>query len=265
MIMATQPPPQLPILYKELMPLLSTDHANYSTRPTSSPKYFANQHALPLTVDEFAMAQRHYPIVFSDSEEPVPLALLGLNEGVNIFVNEEGQPEQPFYVPAYVRRYPFMLARLRPDAQEMSLCFDPTSEMVGEHKDGAPLFEDGKPTETLNNIMKFCEDFEIAIQRTAAFVTEVKELDLLIDGEVTIQPTNSDKPFVYRGFKMVDENKLKEMHGDQLRKINHNGILPLLYAHLFSLQLVQNVFSAQMTQGKVPGLDPVGAPVPADA
>ena len=30
------------------------------------------------------------------------------------------------YIPAYMRRYPFLLARLRPDSDELSLCFDPT-------------------------------------------------------------------------------------------------------------------------------------------
>ena len=263
--MATQPPPAFPIFYKELTPLLSTDHAGYSTSTNASAEYFANQHAVPLTVDEFILAQRFYPIVFSDADEPVPLALFGLNEGVNTFVDEKGQTNTPFYVPAYVRRYPFLLARLTPDAQEMSLCFDPQSGLIGDIKDGQPLFEDGKPTENLNNIMKFCEDFEMSVQRTGAFVREIKELDLLIDGEVSIQPNNSDKPFVYRGFKMVDENKLRDMHGDQLRKINQNGILPIIYAHLFSLQLVQGVFGAQMMQGKVPGIEAQPQPATADA
>ena len=42
------------------------------------------------TVDEFALLQRHYPIVFSVGDQPVPLALMGLNEGVNVFF-EDGQ------------------------------------------------------------------------------------------------------------------------------------------------------------------------------
>ncbi|MGE0179908.1 MAG: SapC family protein [Sphingomonas sp.] len=263
--MATQPPPALPIFYKELIPLLSTDHAKWQTRATESPSYFAGQHAVPLTVDEFMLAQRFYPIVFSDAAEPVPLALFGLNEGVNTFVNEDGRGETSFYVPAYVRRYPFMLARLQEDKPDLSLCFDPQSDMVGEFKDGQPLFEDGKPTENLNNIMKFCEDFDISVQRTGQFVRELQELDLLIDGEVTIQPNGSEQPFVYRGFKMVAEEKLRDLHGDQLRKINQSGILGLIHAHLFSLQLVQSLFSSQAMQGKVPGFDPQAQPQPATA
>jgi hypothetical protein len=261
--MATQPPPNLPLFYQNLQPLSSSMHSGYRSRTSDKAPYFANAHAIPLTVDEFIHAQRYMPIVFSTGDNAVPLALTGLNEGVNVFVDEEGKALQPFYVPAYVRRYPYVLARLRPDAQEMSLCFDPTSNLVGEFEDGEPLFQDDKPTEQLNAILKFCEDFEVAGQRTAAFVKELQEMDLLIDGEVSIQPGDSAQPFIYRGFRMVDEAKFRDLHGDQLRKINQNGILPLIVAHLFSLSLIRDVFGRQMAQGKVPTQAP--APVTADA
>ena len=261
--MATQPPANLPLFYSNLQPLSSTLHANYHQRSTDKAPYFAKAHAIPLTIDEFIHAQRHMPIVFSTGETPVPLALTGLNEGVNVFVDEEGKALQPFYVPAYVRRYPYVLARLQPDAQELSLCFDPTSDMVGEFKEGDALFQDEKPTEQLNAILKFCEDFEIAGQRTAAFVKELQELDLLIDGEVSIQPGDSAQPFIYRGFRMIDEQKFRDLHGDQLRKINQNGILPLIMAHLFSLSLMRDIFGRQMAMGKVPTQAP--EPQTADA
>jgi hypothetical protein len=263
MLMATQPPPNLPLFYKNLQPLSSNLHAKYHARTSDVAPYFANAHAIPLTVDEFIHAQRHMPIVFSTGETAVPLALTGLNEGVNVFVDDEGKAHQPFYVPAYVRRYPYVLARLRPDAQELSLCFDPTSDLVGEFDEGDALFEDEKPTEQLNAILKFCEDFEVAGQRTAAFVKELQDMDLLIDGEVAIQPGDSAQPFIYRGFRMVDEAKFRDLHGDQLRKINQNGILPLVVAHLFSLSLMRDIFGRQMAMGKVP--TPSSEPLPENA
>ena len=250
--MATQPPPGLPLFYQDLQPLSSNLHGNYRARTSETAPYFATAHAIPLTIDEFVHAQRHMPIVFSMGDNAVPLALTGLNEGVNVFVDEAGKALQPFYVPAYVRRYPYVLARLQPDAQELSLCFDPTSGLIGDFKDGEPLFDGDKPTEQLNAILKFCEDFEIAGQRTSAFVKELQDLDLLIDGEVAIQPGDSAQPFVYRGFRMVDEQKFRDLHGDQLRKINQNGIIALIVAHLFSLSLMRDVFGRQMALGKVP-------------
>ena len=254
-------PANLPLFYNELEPLSSTVHANLKTRPAQTAPYLAKTHAVPLTSDEFILAQRFFPIVFSVGDNPVPLALMGLNEEVNVFVDDEGRLIGETYVPAYVRRYPFMLARLNPDVDELSLCFDPTSEVVGDFADGEPLFADGKPSDSTNAILKFCEEFELSAQKTNAFMQELKALDLLIDGEVAIQPNDSDQPFVYRGFQMIAEEKLRNLRGDELRKINQNGILPLVMAHLFSLQLIREIFGRQMAQGKLPQ----PAPEPAEA
>ena len=251
--MATQPPPNsFPVFYQGLQPLSSNLHANFKSRTADSAPFLANHHAVPITVDEFVAVQRHCPIVFSSGEMPVPLALMGLNEGVNVYFDAEGKPLNEMYVPAYVRRYPFMLAKLAPEAQELSLCFDPTSGLVGEFEDGNPLFEDGKPSETTNQILKFCEEFELSAQRTASFVKELKEAELLMDGEVSIQPGDVEQPFVYRGFQMVNEEKLRDLRGDELRKMNQNGMLPLVMAHLFSMALVREIFGRQVQQGKGP-------------
>ena len=81
---------------------------------------------------------------------------------------------------------------------------------------------------------------------------ELKEAELLMDGEVSIQQEGFDQPFVYRGFQMINEEKLQDMRGDQLRKMNQSGMLPLLYAHLFSLSLMREVFARQVRLGKMP-------------
>jgi hypothetical protein len=259
--MATQPPANnLPIFYGGLEPLSAQLHGDLQTRAADKAPHLAHTHAVPITVDEFVSAQRYYPIVFSTGDSPVPLALMGLNEGVNVFVGDDGSILGETYLPAYVRRYPFMLARTTPDAQELSLCFDPTSDLIGKaFPDGVPLFDDGKPSEQTNNVLKFCEEFEMSAQRTVAFVNELKAADLLMEGEVTIQPTGSEQPFVYRGFQMINEEKFRDLRGDELRKMNGNGMLPLIVAHLFSLALVREIFGKQIQQGKGPQAN-LGAP-----
>ncbi len=251
--MASAAPQQtsLPILYSELTPLSSNDHAKAKLIPQQLPEDRRNIHAVPLTVDEFVMAQRNYPIVFSVGENPVPLALMGLNEGVNLFIEDSGLFEENVYVPAYIRRWPFILARLRPDAEELSLCFDPTSGSVSEEGEGEALFTDGQPSETTKAVLGFCEQFEQAGARTGAFIRELREHGLLIDGEVSVQPEGMPQPFVYRGFQMVSEEKLRELRGDVLRKMNQSGLLPLIYAHLFSLSLIRDLFARQMAAGKI--------------
>ena len=256
--MASAPANPLPIFYNDLLPLSTVEHADFSIRSVDSAPFLVKQHAIPLTIDEFVPAQRFVPIIFSAGDDSVPLALMGLNEGTNIFVDDEGKLLGRAYVPAYVRRYPWMLAKLRADSEELSLCFDPTCGAIGQFEDGEKLFEDGQPKEIVQNILKFCEDFEQAAARTGQFMRELQELDLLMDGEVAIQVPGQEQPFVYRGFRMVNEEKLRDLRGDQLRKINQSGMLPLLFAHLYSLQLIREIFESQVQQGK----GPVRAPEP---
>jgi hypothetical protein len=251
--MASAPQQSLPLFYNQLEPLSSQVHGDFRIRVRDKAPFLAKQHAVPVTVEEFPLVQRYMPIVFSVGEDPVPLALMGLNEGVNTFFDEEGTLlDQNFYVPAYIRRYPYLLARLRPEADELSLCFDPSSDTIGAFEEGDRLFENGEPTETTKNILQFNEQFEQAGARTAMFMKDLKELGLLIDGEVTIQQEGNAQPFVYRGFMMIDENKLNDLRGDQLRKIVQNGMLPLIYAHLFSLALMRDIFGRQVRMGKMP-------------
>lgn len=249
--------PQLPLFYNGLEPLSSETHANYRVRQLESAPFVVGQHAIPVTTDEFPLVQRFMPIVFSVGDDPIPLALMGLNEGINVFVGDDGKLVDPnFYVPAYIRRYPFMLAKLRPDADELSLCFDPTSDAVGAFDEGELLFDGNGPSEVTKQILGYNETFEQAGQRTQSFMRELKEMDLLMDGEVSIQPEGAEQPFIYRGFQMINEEKLADLRGDQLRKISQSGMLPLLYAHLFSLSLMRDVFARQVQQGKAPQPQP---------
>ena len=263
--MATSAPTSnLPMFYRGIEPLNVGQHGKMKVRSMTEFPEAGKAHAIPLTVDEFTMAQRHYPIVFSAGENPVPIALMGLNEGVNVFLDERGRGHDPaIYLPAFLRRYPFLLAKLRPESDELSLCFDPAAGAVGDFDEGEALFDGDQPSKACVAILEFCEQFEAAGQRTNAFMEDLVKADLLMDGEVAIQPEGSEQPFVYRGFRMVDEEKLRELRGDELRKMNHSGMLPLIYAHLFSLTEMRAVFARQMGQGKAPAQVPQPAPASA--
>lgn len=242
----------LPLFYKDLVPISSQEHGDWRYKPMAEAHFLRNEHAVPITVDEFTTAQRFFPIIFASGDNPVPLVLMGLNEGVNTFVDTDGKITQDVYVPAYVRRYPYILARLRPDSDELSLCVDPQSGGIGQYDEGEPVFENGEPSQATKDLLGFAEQFEQSGQRTAAFVNELKEQGLLMEGEVSISANDGAEPMVYRGFQMVNEEKLRELRGDQLRKMTQSGFLPLVFAHLFSLQIMREIFARQVAQGFTP-------------
>ena len=252
--MATAPQPQLPLFYKDLLPLNSRDHGDWKVGGFENAEFLASSHAIPVTVDEFVDAQRDYPIVFTAGENPLPIALFGLNEGVNTFMDDNVKLMADVYVPAYIRRYPFILARLNPASDDMSLCFDPTAGVVKKQDEGQALFaDDSQPTEYTNGVLEFCRRFEESGQRTKAFMEELKKLDILMDGEIAITRSDApETPYLYRGFQMVDEAKLRELPAETFEALMKNGILILIHAHLFSLNLMRRLFERQVAMGKVP-------------
>jgi hypothetical protein len=254
MFMASAPQSSLPLFYKDLIPLNSRDHSGWKVGPLSDGAFLASTHAIPLTVEEFIDAQRNYPIVFTVGENPVPIALMGLNEGVNTFVGDDNKLTENVYLPAYARRYPFMLARLAPESEDLSLCFDPSVKNIGKDVEGEDFFTStGEATENTQRILDFCRQFEEAGQRTQAFMKLLDELGIMMDGEVAITRADQpDTPFVYRGFRMVDENKLRDLPADKLDMIHKNGMIMLIHAHLFSLNLMRSIFERQTLQGKMP-------------
>jgi len=252
-------PNTLPLFYNDLMPLNLRDHEKWVSRALEGADWMIGQHAIPLTVDEFPLAQRFYPIVFSTGEKPVPLALFGLNEGVNVYIDDKGKAiSDDLYFPAYCRRFPFMLVRMEQNAEDMTLCFDPTSGIIGDFKKGEKLFnDDGTPSEHTQGVLKFCQDFEEAGMRTQNFMDELIKHDMLTEGEVAISQDGIEQPFVYRGFQLINREKLGELRGDQLRTWHQNGILYLIYAHLFSLDMMRIIFARQTNQGKGPGAEAI--------
>jgi hypothetical protein len=250
--MASAPNPGLPLFYTDLVPLSTQTHGTWRFQPREGAKFAQTTHAVPLLVEEFIPASRHYPIVFSLGANPVPLALMGLNEGVNVFVDADGMFPDNAYVPAYVRRYPFLLAKLRPDTEDLSLCFDPATDLVGDFAEGEPLFDGTEPSERVKAILAFCEQVEQGSMMTANFFTDIAEQKLLTDGEFTAQPEGVAQPYVYRGFQIVQEDALKNLRGDVARKWIQSGLMPLIYAHLFSLARMADIFGLQSQQGKLP-------------
>ena len=240
--------PMMPLFYNSIAPLSSQLHPNFRVRQRTTFPEAATTHAVPLTVDEFASAVKYYPIVFGGGPNPAPLALLGLTDGVNTFIDAEGNWQREVYVPAYVRRYPFLLAKFNEGSEELTLCFDDKSGIVepGDFE-GFDLFDGEQPSEHTKSLLQFCEQFEMAVARTKQFMDEIQSLDLLIDGEVSLQQPGVEQPSVYRGFRMISEDKLRELRGDQLRKLVQNGMMGLVYAHLLSLQNTRDVFAKQLS------------------
>lgn len=225
------------LFYSKPEPLSLEQHGKLGVNPSDSPYSFVGvTNAVPLTVTEFSPAALSFPVVFL-GEPKSPVAIMGLRQDQNLFVDDKGQYLASAYLPAFIRRYPFVFANDEQN-QRMVLCIDRGANFLTEGGQVA-LFEDGKPSAYTDQAMKFCNDFELERQRTLNFVKVLEELDLFEIKEATFTPRNTDgsagQPQRLAQYHAVSEEKLKALPAEKLAELRDNGALGQIYAHLVSL------------------------------
>ena len=226
------------LFYKNPQPLSSEQHGGLGVKKIDQPFGFLREaHAVPVTVTEFGMASTAFPIIFV-GQELTPLVVMGVRQKENLFVTAGGQTEPDFYVPAFVRRYPFVFAN-DDKADRLLLCVDRDAAMVTNQPD-TPFFNGAEPTEFTNNAIEFCKEFERQRRATVEFTNILKQLDLFEQKTVGFQPRSADGNPVGEQQKIadywaVDEAKLNALSDEQFNQLRANGALGAIYAHILSL------------------------------
>jgi hypothetical protein len=225
------------LFYSSPEPLSKEAHGKLGIKNLENPYAFAARtHLVPLTVTEFGPAALCYPIIFIGPDK-TPVAVMGVNADENLFVDEKGAYAQDCYLPAYVRRYPFVLAN-DAAAQRMVVCIDSKAPMVSDHPD-APFFENGEPSAFTKGAIDFCNNFEQEAQRTLSFVNLLKELDLFEEKTATYTPpvgaNEQGAPQTIAVYQGVSEAKLNALPAEKLKELATNGALSQIWAHLISL------------------------------
>ena len=226
------------LFYASPEPLNREQHGKLALVHKDKPYTFAlNGTAVPLTVTEFAPAALSFPVIFA-GEERVPLAVMGLNTGENLFIEADGAFEAGAYIPAYIRRYPFVLANDE-NQDRLIVCIDRGSDLLAEGGQ-TPLFDaKGEPTEYTQNCIKFCDDFEIERRRTDSFVQLLKDNDLFELKKATFTPVDANgqpgEPQTVAEYFGVSEEKLNALPADKIKELQASGALAQIYAHLVSL------------------------------
>jgi len=121
----------MPMFYKSPRPLDRTKDSRLKLSRPSHFKFTAHTNAIPLLIDEFPMASAYYPVVFAAGPVPIPAAVVGLHNDNNLFLDEAGQWANGAYLPAYIRRYPFILMD-DPEQKQFVLCIDESSDMLSD-------------------------------------------------------------------------------------------------------------------------------------
>src|SRR5580698_7457128 len=228
----------LPMFYAAPRPLDRARDMNMKISRPSNFNFTAGTNAIPLLVDEFPMAAAHYPIVFADGPMPIPAAVVGLKNDSNLYVDPQGRWVAGSYLPAYVRRYPFILMD-DPERKQFVLCIDESTDMLAEQGEYA-LFEGEEPSAFTKSAMEFCAALRQQGDATDEFVKALKSFDLLRANDAQIDLPDKTR-LQLSGFLVIAPEKFDKLADNVILEWRRKGWIGLVYAQLLSSHRWQNL------------------------
>lgn len=225
------------LFYRQPEPLSLEKHRGLGVRRVEKPFAFLMQaHVVPLTVNEFGVASGSYPVIFAGPQK-TPLAVMGVRAGDNVFCALNGDVDPEVYLPAFVRRYPFVFAA-DDQNERLLVCIDRQAPMIGDAPE-VPFFEGDQPSKYTQDAIEFCKEFERHRRGTEEFIRILSDLDLFEEKSVSLTGRNPDgseaEPQKVADYFAVSEEKLNQLPHDAFIRLRDQGVLGPIYAHLVSL------------------------------
>lgn len=231
----------LPLFYAKPEALNPARHGSLGLIARRDFSFARSAHAIPVVASEMPAAMRSYPIVFAGPAK-APVIITGLRQNQNLFIDADGRWAVPHYIPAYVRRYPFIFADDTETNGRLTLCVDRASERVIDqvlvpiHGDGAEFvsfFNGAEPTEATKQALAFCNQFQIDFNATRAMVDKIdayglfapRQSQVTLDGGEVLNLTD---------FQVIDEQAFNSLSDEAFLDLRRSGALTLLYCHLAS-------------------------------
>lgn len=226
-----------PFGYNEVVPFLKT-HKVRLLGPGEVPQFVQRGNAIPISHAEFQPAAREYPIVFTTGDGGktfAAVAVLGVAAGENLFYADDAWAPKT-YVPAYARRYPFCMARVKVDKvvrKDRLICVE--KSMLDEAAGEAMFDAAGKPGEKWATLERLLSEYEADLERgreTCALLADYGLLEAF-----TMQATPKGGSALHlKGMHRVSEKNLEGLNAAQLKNLMRKGALARIYMHLLSLQ-----------------------------
>lgn len=224
-----------PLFYRRPVVLHFEEHGKKAIAPQSDYRFAAKTNAVPISVAEFSSTVSHYPVVFAEGEL-APVVVLSLKQGENHFLEAGGDWRRETYVPAYLRRYPFILAH-SPGQDSRALAVDAESERFVELADSDPgrrIFNaDGAPSPLAGQILAFCEAYHQQHLHSIEFVNALKDADLLVARHASMRFPDQSR-YQLGGFRLVDPDRYRKLPAETLQAWHEKGWLDAIALHLAS-------------------------------
>jgi hypothetical protein len=235
------------MVFVNTVPLNPARHAALCLRETQGFRFAARTDRSILVQAEMVRAAATYPILFAEDPDRDgfrPVAVLGLESGENLFVDEDGSWHAA-YIPALIRAYPFSLVRSgAPD--EFVLCIDADSDLISL-SEGDPLFEaSGAPAPVLESARAGLARLQQMLMRTEAFCQALARRNLL--SPLEIRARRKDQAIELKGLFAINEERLEGLSDAGLAELRRERWLASIYAHIVSLQHLERLAASEPDQ-----------------
>mgnify|MGYP003643654202 CR=1 FL=1 len=236
-------------MFKQPEALNVERHASLGLADQPNYSHAAEEMLTPVFSGEAWQVAREYTLVFPN-EVGLPLAILGYQQGVNAYLGNNGS-WWGRYVPAHIRRYPFIAAPQQTDGdqQQFTVMIDASAPQLLEDA-GQPLFEDGKPSKLLHEVQRVLANLQKDTQRTHQLVKQIDEAGLLVKQSLHIKVKEGEDKGL-QGFRVIDREAFRQCDGETLSALNKSGALGLIQAHFCSLTNLQDGLLAKKAAGKI--------------
>lgn len=229
---------KLPLFYNKVIPVDKAVHRELCIENTAERFGFAQSaNLIPAVIDEFGAAMAHLPIAFLPGEkQAAAVFVVGLQPGTNLFLTEENGWSGG-YVPAYLRRYPFIVGDV--PGGEPLLCLD--EQYAGFGSTGERLFSDeGEPQPALLQARNLAVDYKLSADRTDEFCQTLQRLGLLTSISLNARTANGGNSAVH-GLMIIDEAAFDKLDAEAVKQLHEKRFLKPVLQHIVSLAAISKL------------------------
>lgn len=216
-------------MFEQIVPISEENYRDLRYQAVDGYGFASGQTAAPLGFTEIPQAAKYYPIVFPESGPPT--AILGF-EGRNLYLDDQGGWKAPV-IPAHVLRYPFILGGVVGVPGAMAVMVDVQAPHFSDAEGELLLDQEGEPGALLLERQEMLNQLQREYLKTEQLTKVLHEAGVLKQRQLQHGP---DKKTILSAFYVIDEECLQSLPDETILSWRGNGILALVYAHLLSMQ-----------------------------
>ena len=235
-----------------LVPLANDKHANLKVIETGDYSRYKDQNLFPIVTKDFFTLATEFPLVFVTRDKPggfVPVAIMGLRNGENLYCQQDNN-WNAMVVPVSFSNPPFSIARADQEGDQLVVLIDEDSPLLSETEGNAIFKEDGTRTDYMENRIESLVDVTQQAVQTQKICKLFSDKNLLITHKIQLQHRPDAPRYNIDGIYIIDEKALNELPDEEFLEIRKQGLLPLIYAHLTSLQQLRRISAKQYEADK---------------